>query len=85
MADLVHNSLPIIIMKAILTALMLLVPQVLMACSVCFTGREGFMEAFYATTIMLILLPPLLLGSIGYYIYRGYKKNLKGASESEIK
>ena len=63
--------------KSLLTIPMLFIPQALWACSVCFTGREGFMEAFYATTAMLILLPPLLLGSIGYYIYRGYKKNLE--------
>ena len=49
-------------------------PQSLWACAVCFTGREGFMEAFYATTVLLILLPPTLLGTIGYFIYRNYKK-----------
>jgi len=51
-----------------------LLPQAAWACSVCFTGREGFMEAFYATTLMLILLPPVILGSIGYFFYKNYKK-----------
>lgn len=68
-------------LKALLTISMLVFPQALWACSVCFTGREGFMEAFYATTAMLILLPPMLLGSIGYYIYRGFKKNLEATAE----
>ncbi|MDX2471757.1 MAG: hypothetical protein QNL04_14400 [SAR324 cluster bacterium] len=70
-------------MKILITTIMLLMPQALMACSVCFTGREGFMEAFYATTVLLIALPPALLGSIGYYIYRGHKKNLKAAADAE--
>ena len=51
-----------------------LLPQAAWACSVCFTGREGFMEAFYATTLMLILLPPAILGSIGFYFYKNFKK-----------
>ena len=54
-----------------------LAPQSLFACSVCFTGREGFMEAFYATTALLIILPPTILGSIGYLFYRSHKKALK--------
>ncbi len=72
-------------MKTLITTLFLLLPQAVMACSVCFTGREGFMEAFYATTIMLIVLPPVLLGSIGFVIYRGYKKNLQEAVDAEKK
>ena len=64
-------------MKALIWFLVLaalLLPSSGMACSVCFTGREGFMEAFYATTIMLIVLPPMILGSIGYFFYKSIKK-----------
>ena len=64
--------------------LLVAAPQALWACAVCFTGREGFMEAFYATTVLLILLPPTVLGSIGYYMYRSYKKQVEAQKQDQI-
>lgn len=44
------------------------------ACSVCFSGKEDFLEAFYLTTAMLIVLPPSILGTVIYFIRRAVKK-----------
>lgn len=44
------------------------------ACSVCFSGKEDFLEAFYVTTAMLIVLPPSILGTVIYFIRRAIKK-----------
>lgn len=57
-------------MKKIIALLLMFAPATSFACSVCFTGREDFLAAFYVTTSMLILLPPMVLGSIGYYFYK---------------
>lgn len=60
-----------------------LLPQSLMACSVCFTGKEGFLEAFYATTLLLLLLPPTLLGAVGFFFYRSFKKAKEAQEENQ--
>ena len=62
-------------MKAILTALFIsLLPLQTFACSVCFSGKEDFLEAFYFTTALLIVLPPTLLASFIYMLRRYIKK-----------
>ena len=61
-------------MKKLIVLVSLLAPASSYACSVCFTGREDFLTAFYVTTSMLIVLPPLVLGSISYYFYRQIKE-----------
>ncbi|OGG94274.1 MAG: hypothetical protein A2508_02985 [Candidatus Lambdaproteobacteria bacterium RIFOXYD12_FULL_49_8] len=62
-------------MKRILLGLAAtLLPWQAFACSVCFSGREDFLEAFYVTTALLIVLPPTLLGSIIYFIRRRIKQ-----------
>jgi len=55
-------------MKKIVSILFAAVlPMQAFACSVCFTGREDFLSAFYVTTALLIVLPPSLVGSFVYY------------------
>ena len=51
-----------------------LIPRIAKACSVCFSGREESLEAYYITTIFLTLLPVVLLSSIGFWLYRQYSK-----------
>jgi len=65
--------------KIISTILAAAIPMQLFACSVCFTGREDFLDAFYVTTALLILLPPSVIGSIIYYV----RKQVKAARLEE--
>ena len=51
-----------------------LIPGIANACAVCFSGREESLEAFYLTTIFLTLLPLIMLASIGFWLFRQYKK-----------
>ncbi len=49
------------------------VPGIANACSVCFSGREETLHAFYLTTVLLTVLPLALLSSIGYWLYTKYR------------
>jgi len=51
-----------------------IVPKIVEACAVCFSGKEESLEAFYLTTVLLTLLPLVMLSSIGYWLYRQYRK-----------
>ncbi|MBT3213947.1 MAG: hypothetical protein HN351_04815 [Deltaproteobacteria bacterium] len=51
-----------------------LAPGIAEACSVCFSGTEETLEAFYLTTILLTLLPFVMLASIGIWLYRQHQK-----------
>tara|TARA_B100001142_G_scaffold17031_1_gene15825 strand:- start:243 stop:455 length:213 start_codon:yes stop_codon:yes gene_type:complete len=51
-----------------------LVPRIVEACAVCFSGKEESLEAFYLTTVLLTLLPLVMLSLIGYWLYRQYRK-----------
>ncbi|HBR58992.1 MAG: hypothetical protein QGG03_10250 [SAR324 cluster bacterium] len=51
-----------------------LAPGIAEACSVCFSGKEETLEAFYLTTIFLTLLPLIILASIGIWLYRQHQK-----------
>ena len=51
-----------------------LVPGIVEACAVCFSGKEESLEAFYLTTVLLTLLPLVMLSLIGYWLYRQYRK-----------
>jgi lipopolysaccharide export LptBFGC system permease protein LptF len=51
-----------------------LIPRIAKACSVCFSGREESLEAYYLTTIFLTLLPLIMLASIGFWLYRQHQK-----------
>lgn len=54
--------------------LALAVPMQVFACSVCFSGREDFLQAFYVTTGLLIILPPSILGTVIYYFRKKTKE-----------
>ena len=51
-----------------------LTPGIAKACSVCFSGREESLEAYYLTTIFLTLLPLIMLASIGFWLFRQHQK-----------
>jgi len=50
-------------------------PGTAFSCSVCFSGTEESLQAYYLTTAFLTLLPLLMVASIGYWIYRRHKEN----------
>ncbi len=41
-----------------------------LACSVCISATEETREAYYGTTILLMLLPFLILATFGGWLYR---------------
>jgi len=61
-------------LQIIIVSSFILVPRVVEACAVCFSGKEESLEAFYLTTVLLTLLPLVMLSLIGYWLYRQYRK-----------
>ena len=53
---------------------LIIIPDIVIACAVCFSGKEETLEAFYITTVFLTLLPLVMLAFIGIWIYRKYRK-----------
>ena len=56
------------------TILFVFLPYNAFACSVCFSGKEETLFAYYLTTAILTFLPLALLSSIGYWLYRKQKQ-----------
>lgn len=50
-----------------------LVGQPAFACSVCFVAKKENLAAFFATGVLLSLLPFILVGGIGIWLYRQAK------------
>lgn len=50
-----------------------LVGQPAFACSVCFVAKKENLMAFFATGVLLSLLPFILVGGIGIWLYRQAK------------
>lgn len=48
----------------------LLLPRLALACPVCVAAEERTMTAYYATTVVLSLLPLLLIGSLAWVVYK---------------
>ena len=49
---------------------LLLWPEVSHACSVCFSSLEANRTAFIATTVMLSVLPPAMIGGLVVWLWR---------------
>lgn len=47
--------------------------QSALACSVCFVSKKENLMAFFATGVLLSLLPFLLVGGVGLWLYRQAK------------
>ncbi len=54
--------------------LSLLLSQPVLACSVCFVSKKENLMAFFATGVLLSLLPFLLIGGVGLWLYRQARK-----------
>ena len=50
-----------------------LIPVIILACAVCFSGKEETLEAFYITTILLTILPIAMIAFIGIWLYKKYR------------
>jgi hypothetical protein len=53
------------------------------ACPVCLSATDGTREAYYGTTALLMVLPPLLFGSIVYWLYRAARARERLEREHE--
>jgi len=59
-------------------------PAAALACPVCFNAASGkVLEAYYLTTVMLIVVPIALLGSIGAWLYRASVRAASGSDQRE--
>ena len=69
-------------MRTLLLTLFCLVsvilPRPLSACSVCFVAKQENLMAFFATGVLLSLLPFILIGGLAFWLYR----QAKGQRES---
>ena len=59
----------------LLFAFLLSIPaaQPVLACSVCFVAKKENLMAFFATGVLLSLLPLVLVGGVGLWLYRQAK------------
>jgi hypothetical protein len=46
------------------------------ACSSCFTATEATRQAYYGTTLLLIVLPFALVGALGLWLRRAARRAL---------
>lgn len=57
--------------RSVWSPLAVLVSSPAMACPVCFASSDNrVLHAFYASTVMLTLLPFSLVGGLAFYLYR---------------
>lgn len=60
---------------ALLASLLLLQPSTAEACFVCFGGKDTeWPQAFNLGVILLLALPPAIIGLAGFTIYRAIKR-----------
>lgn len=62
-----------------LTVLLLVLPEVAYACPVCFDSRDENRQAFFATAVLLTVLPLGMVGSMGLWM----RKRFQEIDESE--
>ena len=72
---LMSNNYSTLVLNIILFLSIFHLPDTAYSCAVCFSGSEESLQAYYVTTVFLTLLPVLMLASIGYWIYRKYRRN----------
>jgi hypothetical protein len=60
--------------RAALVSLVIAWPEVAAACGVCMSAQDGTREAYYGTTVLLILVPAIALGAIGWWLSRAAKR-----------
>lgn len=75
------NTLKKLFPRLLLVIALGIMPAAVMACSVCFTAKEETLLAFYLTTAFLTLLPPLMISSVGIWVFRHYRKRGRVSQE----
>lgn len=63
------------IFLAVLVLLSVMSPSSLWACSVCFLAKKDNLVAYFSTGVLLSVLPFLLIGGIGFWLYRKVKNH----------
>ena len=58
------------LLGAVFATLIVCLPQVGLACSVCFSATEANRAAFISTTVFLSVLPLLLIGGLTGWLWR---------------
>lgn len=71
-----------LVLYACVCPLSMLVTQPAFACSVCFVAKKENLIAFFTTGVLLSLLPLILVGGIGLWLYRQARVQ-PGPSHSE--
>src|SRR3954470_1381882 len=61
-----------------------LVGQAAFACSVCFVAKKENLAAFFATGVLISLLPFILVGAIGVWLYRQAKVQREFLRQTEM-
>lgn len=61
----------------------LLLSSPVLACSVCFVAKKENLMAFFATGVLLSLLPVLLVCGMGFWLYRQATAQQKSADSSD--
>ena len=56
-------------------------PFSIYACAVCITNSEEVKGAFYTSILFMAILPPLLVASLAYWIYRKKKSQKEELNE----
>jgi|GEM_PF-6321599 len=67
-----------------LCVLSTVVAQPAFACPVCFVAKKENLTAFLATGVLLSLLPLMLVGGIGLWLYRQAKARRGRARKAEM-
>lgn len=67
-----------------LCVLSIVVAQPTFACSVCFVAKKENLMAFLATGVLLSLLPLILVGGIGLWLYRQAKVQRGCVRKAEV-
>ena len=68
-----------------LVALVLAPARVLRACPVCFSAANArVLETYYLTTVLMLLLPLLILGSIAGWLYFRFRESGRDSTAQAI-
>ena len=62
-----------VLVAVVAVAFVLLLPQVVHACPMCFTGGNSNSKAFVWGSLFLMFVPTAALGTLGYLAYRRIK------------
>lgn len=67
---------------ALAAVLLVVLPEAALACSVCYGGETESRTAFILTTVLLSVLPPALVGSLVWWIWRQVRESEGAAADA---